>query len=89
MFVSIGVETTRKFTKEGIEAALSAIDEGGDFGTVLRAKGIVECECGSWLHFDYVPEHIDVRVGSADIIGRLCVIGSMLDEEKIKALFGV
>ena len=89
VFVSIGVETTRKFTKDGIENALSAIDEGGDFGTVLRAKGIVECECGSWLHFDYVPGHIDVRVGSADIIGRLCVIGSMLNEEKIKALFGV
>ena len=56
---------------------------------VLRAKGIVECECGKWIHFDYVPGEPDVRCGSASIIGRLCVIGSGLNNEKIKELFGV
>ena len=56
---------------------------------VLRAKGIVECECGKWLHFDYVPGEGDVREGSAAIIGRLCVIGAGLNEAKIKELFGI
>jgi hypothetical protein len=56
---------------------------------VLRAKGIVECHCGKWIHFDYVPGEADVRVGSASVTGRICVIGSGLDEQKIKALFGV
>ena len=56
---------------------------------VLRAKGIVECECGKWIHFDYVPGEPDVRCGLASIIGRLCVIGSGLNNEKIKELFGV
>ena len=56
---------------------------------ILRAKGIVECECGKWLHFDYVPGECDIREGSAGIIGRICVIGSKIDKDKIKALFGV
>ncbi len=56
---------------------------------VLRAKGIVESETGSWIHFDYVPGESDIRTGSAGIIGRLCVIGSGLDKEKIRAMFGV
>jgi hypothetical protein len=60
-----------------------------EYGMVLRAKGIVECKCGSWLHFDYVPGEPDIREGSAGIIGRLCVIGAGLDEDKIKALFGI
>ncbi len=89
VFTSIGIETTRRFTKERIAEALSLIDESGEYGTVLRAKGIVECECGGWIHFDYVPEHIDIREGSAGIIGRLCIIGAELDEDKIRALFGV
>jgi hypothetical protein len=56
---------------------------------VLRAKGIVECECGNWIHFDYVPGDIDVRIGSAGIIGRICVIGAQISREKITDLFGV
>jgi hypothetical protein len=59
------------------------------YGTVLRAKGIVAATDGSWLHFDYVPGEIDIRRGAADIIGRLCVIGSKLDKAAVAALFGV
>ena len=89
VFTSFGVETTKKFTIEEIKSILDAFDEDSDYGMVLRAKGIVECECGKWIHFDYVPGEPDVRCGSASIIGRLCVIGSGLDNEKIKELFGV
>ena len=86
---SIGAETTHKFTKEKIEKILSELDNNQEYGIVLRAKGIVENEDGSWIHFDYVPECPDVREGGADIIGRVCVIGSQLSEEKIKALFEI
>lgn len=90
VFTSWGVETTKKFTKEKILSVLSSFD-GGDtgYGTILRAKGIVEAEDGSWIHFDYVPGEPDVRNGSADVTGRLCVIGSELDEAKIASEFGV
>ena len=57
------------------------------YGTVLRAKGLGECECGKWIHFDYVPGEPDVREGSAAVIGRICVIGSKINEEEIKKLF--
>ena len=89
MFTSVGFETTRKFTEADIEAVLNHFDEDDDLGMVLRAKGIVECTDGSWIHFDYVPGDTDIRRGSAGIIGRLCVIGSKIDKEKIKALLGV
>ena len=68
---------------------LEAFDEDSDYGMILRAKGIVEGECGEWLHFDYVPGECDVRVGTAAIIGRLCVIGSGINNEKIKELFKI
>ena len=89
MFTSIGAETTKKFTKEEIESILEGFTEDSSYGMVLRAKGIVECACGKWLHFDYVPGEADVRIGSAGIIGRLCVIGAELNEEKIKTAFGI
>ena len=89
VFTSFGAETPKRFTKEAITAALEAFDESDELGTVLRAKGIVACECGSWIHFDYVPGGIDVRTGSAGVIGRLCVIGSGIKEDKIKELFGI
>ena len=89
VFVSVGAETTRKFTKEEITSILESFDEDGELGMILRAKGIVESADGSWIHFDYVPGYTDVRLGTAGIIGRLCVIGSGIDKEKIKALFGV
>ncbi|MBE6680921.1 MAG: GTP-binding protein [Ruminococcaceae bacterium] len=89
VFTSVGVETTHKFTKEQIENILDSLDDEHEYGIVLRAKGIVENEDGSWIHFDYVPGCPDVREGSADIIGRICVIGSKIDEGKIKELFAL
>ena len=71
-----------------IEAALDELDLG-KFGMVLRAKGIVPAADGTWIHFDFVPGEKNVRLGSADITGKLCVIGSKLDEKGIAALFGV
>lgn len=89
VFSSWGVETSAKFTAEGLEAALAELSDGTRFGTVLRAKGIVAAENGKWIHFDYVPGEVNVRYGSAEYTGRLCVIGSKLDEEELKELFGV
>ena len=89
VFSSFGVETTRKFTAEQLESVLEAFDESSDYGMILRAKGIVASEDGKWLHFDYVPGEPNIRYGTASVIGRLCVIGSGLDNEKIKELLGV
>ncbi len=86
VFTSWGLETPRKFTKEKIESCLAALDTGR-YGGVLRAKGIVPAEDGTWIHFDFVPEEHDVRTGAADYTGRLCVIGAKLDEDALKALF--
>ena len=88
VFTSWGVETAKKFTAEDIQNALTALDSG-KYGIVLRAKGIVAAADGSWIHFDYVPEEHDVRTGSASTIGKLCVIGSQLDEQAVAQLFGV
>lgn len=88
MFTSWGVETTRAFTAGKLEGILTELD-GGKYGAVLRAKGIVSAGDGTWLHFDYVPEEHQVRTGPADYTGRLCVIGSKLDEAGLKALFEV
>ena len=89
VFQSFGVETAKRFSESSIREILDAFDEDSDYGMILRAKGIVAGEDGKWIHFDYVPGESDVRYGSAGIIGRLCVIGSGLDNEKIKELFGV
>ena len=89
MFSSFGVETTKKFTKEEIENILNEFTESTDYGMVLRAKGIVAGEDGKWIHFDYVPAEPDVREGSSAVIGRICVIGSGIDNGKLKELFGV
>ena len=88
VFTSWGVETAKKFDQASVQAALAALDSG-KYGMILRAKGILPATDGSWLHFDYVPEEYNVRTGSADVTGKLCVIGSKLDEKGIEALFGV
>ena len=88
VFTSWGVETARKYTVQQIEDALATLDMGM-YGMVLRAKGIVPCSEGGWIHFDFVPSEIHVRMGSADITGKLCVIGAKLDEAGVAKLFGV
>ena len=78
----------KPFTQEQLHRILTALDSG-DYGKIVRAKGIVPDGEGKWLHFDYVPEEHEIRFGPADYTGRLCVIGSELDEERIASLFGV
>jgi G3E family GTPase len=87
VFTSWGVETTKRFTKEAISEVLEELCDEARFGVVLRAKGIVAAEDGTWIHFDYTPGESDVRTGSAGLIGRLCVIGSKLNEENIAKAF--
>jgi G3E family GTPase len=89
VFSSWGVETGKKFTTEEIKNALGQLSNAVQFGTILRAKGIVQAQDGKWIHFDYVPSEIDVRYGTAAYTGRLCVIGSKIDEDELKDLFGV
>ena len=86
VFTSWGMETPKKFTQAEIRTALEALDTG-DYGQILRAKGIVPDTDGSWIHFDYVPGEVDVRSGAADVTGRLCVIGAQLKEQDLRALF--
>ena len=87
VFTSCGMETTKKFTKEEIETILKTLSEDATLGTVLRAKGMVEGNDGEWIYFDMVPGEADVRNGQPEYTGRICVIGSKLDEARIKALF--
>ena len=88
VFTSWGKETAHPYGKQELAAALEALDTG-DYGQVLRAKGIVAGTDGKWLHFDYVPQEHEVRYGAADYTGRLCVIGSQLKEDGLKTLFGL
>ena len=88
MFASWGAETPKTFTEADIHRILTALDSG-EYGSILRAKGIVPTADGSWIHFDYVPEEHEVRTGSADYTGRLCVIGAQLKEHALAELFGL
>ena len=88
VFTSWGEETVKPFTEAQLHQILTALD-GGDYGQIVRAKGIVPAGDGKWLHFDYVPEEHEVRFGPADYTGRLCVIGANLDEHKLHELFGL
>ena len=89
VFTSWGVETVKTFTEADLERILSALDSG-EYGAILRAKGIVPAaDGGQWLHFDFVPEEHQVRRGPADYTGRLCVIGAELKEAKLAELFGL
>ena len=87
VFTSIGRETARKYTKEEIADALERLIDNEKYGIILRAKGIVAGADGEWIHFDYIPGEPDVRLGSADVTGRLCIIGSKINEEALIELF--
>ena len=87
VFTSCGFETARKYTTEEMTDILKHLD-GEEYGIILRAKGIVASDDGRWIHFDYVPKEPDVRFGRAIVCGRICVIGSKIDEDKLKELFG-
>ena len=88
VFTSWGKETPKAFTQAGIEKILGALDSG-EYGSILRAKGIVNGEDGMWIEFDYVPEEHEIRSGHPDYTGRLCVIGAELKEDKLSELFGL
>lgn len=89
IFTSWGKETPHKFTKSVIETALRALSEGSEYGEVLRAKGMVENEAGGWIYFDMVPGEYEIREGEPDYTGRLCVIGTDIDEQKLEELFEI
>ncbi len=89
VFTSWGTESPRKFGEEELRGMLGQLTDALTYGIVLRAKGIVPAQDGQWIHFDYTPGEMDIRHGSAEVTGRLCVIGSKLDEENLKTLFGV
>ena len=89
VFTSWGVETPKQFTEDGLKEILDRLQDEAEYGMVLRAKGIVPAESGEWIHFDYTPGEKEIRHGSAEVTGRLCVIGSKINEENLKALFGV
>ena len=89
VFTSWGIETPKKFTEDGLREMLGQLTDAFSYGMILRAKGIVPAEDGGWIHFDYTPGEMDIRRGSAEVTGRLCVIGSRIDEENLKTLFGV
>ena len=89
IFTSWGKETIRTYTREEIEYILKELEQEEKFGTVLRAKGMVAGEDGNWIYFDMVPEDQEVRSGAPEYTGRICVIGSKLQEEKLEKLFGL
>lgn len=89
VFTSWGKETIRKYTKEELTGILDSLSGSEEYGVILRAKGMLPCEDGTWIYFDMVPEETDIREGAPEYTGRLCVIGSKLNEEKLAQLFGI
>ena len=89
IFTSWGVETPKKFERADIDAALDSLEDADKYGMILRAKGMVASNDGTWIYFDYVPGEKNIRTGKADVTGKLCVIGSDLNEHEIEELFGV
>lgn len=89
VFTSMGIETAHKFTEDELKDIIDKLANSKDYGEVLRAKGIVAAAEGEWFHFDLVPEETEIRRGPADFTGRICVIGSALNEDKVKELFHV
>ena len=89
VFTSWGRETIKKYTREGLEKILEALSESDKYGIILRAKGMLPAEDGTWIYFDMVPEETEIREGAPEYTGRLCVIGSKLDEHALEDLFGI
>ena len=89
VFTSWGRETIKKYTREGLEKMLEALSASEDYGIILRAKGMLPAEDGTWIYFDMVPEETEIREGAPEYTGRLCVIGSKLNEDKLAELFGL
>ena len=89
VFVSFGAETSHRYTEDEIREILNELSDAVRFGIVLRSKGIVEAEDGKWIHFDYVPGEVDIRYGTAEVTGRLCVIGSQLKEDELREVFSL
>ena len=89
VFTSWGVETPNKYDKEELSEILRKLSETDDYGNILRAKGMLPCTDGTWMYFDLVPEEYEIREGSADFTGRICVIGAELKEAALKELFNV
>ena len=89
VFTSWGRETIKKYTKENLEKILEELSESGEYGIILRAKGMLPAENGTWIYFDMVPEETEIREGAPEYTGRLCVIGSKLKEDKLAELFGL
>ena len=88
VFASVGIETSSKFTKEQIQACLDALEDDDKYGMILRAKGMVPTDGDSFIHFDHVPGESEIRDGSAETTGKICVIGSKINEKAIRELFG-
>ena len=89
VFTSWGRETIKKFTREGLEKMLESLSASEEYGVILRAKGMLPAEDGTWIYFDMVPEETEIREGAPEYTGRLCVIGSKLDEHALEELFGI
>ena len=89
IFGSFGMETPRKYSEDELRAILAALDNEELYGQILRAKGILNCEDGTWIYFDYVPGEIDIRRGEAAVTGRFCVIGARIKEAALKELFNL
>ncbi len=89
IFESVGFETSRAYTDEELQKALDVLDNEERFGLVLRAKGILQAADGTWIHFDYVPGESEIRRGTAEVTGRLCVIGSKLHEKELREVFNI
>ena len=89
VFTSWGRETIRKFTRENLEKMLEALSASDEYGIILRAKGMLPAEDGTWIYFDMVPEETEIREGAPEYTGRLCIIGSKLKEDKLAELFGL
>ena len=89
VFTSWGTETPKKYERAELDSILKKLSESEDYGKVLRSKGMLPCTDGTWMYFDLVPEEYEIREGSADFTGRICVIGSELKEDALKELFEV